>query len=271
MTEVLFEDLRVDYVTSPATRPMERAHARQARQMAKEVRNAPKLKLQVDSLKLRGSQIGFVNRAAQPPYRLFMTDVSLQLDHLGNHPDPHRSGFQAQGAFMGSGRTVISGDFRAAAQPADGSIQLHLDDARLTELNPFLLASTGVDVADGLFSVYTELRVKDGRVEGYLKPLVTHLRVSDPRKDRGKSFGKRLELHLLQGLASLFKNSSTGQVATVIRISGSTRDPRMSEWEAIRKLVGNGLFQAIRPGFLGASAPAKAGRPGPAHPATRAR
>jgi hypothetical protein len=34
-----------------------------------------------------------------------------------------------------------------------------------------------VDVADGLFSVYTKLTVMGGRVEGYLKPLVTLFRL----------------------------------------------------------------------------------------------
>ena len=128
--------------------------------------------------------------------------------------------------------------------------QLQLDDARLTDLNTFLLSQTGVDVADGLFSVYTEITVKGGRVEGYLKPLVRNLRVSDKKKDQGKSFGKRVEMHVLQGLANLFKNRATKQVAMVTRISGPTSDPRMSQWEAIRKLLSNGLFRAILPGFL---------------------
>jgi hypothetical protein len=39
-------------------------------------------------------------------------------------------------------------------------------------------------------------------------------------------------------------------VATVTRISGPTSDPKLSQWEAIRKLLSNGLFRAILPGFL---------------------
>ena len=120
----------------------------------------------------------------------------------------------------------------------------------MTDFNKFLLAQTGVDVADGLFSVYTELTVKGGRVEGYLKPLVKNLRISDKQKDRAKPLGKRVEMDVLQWLANLFKNRSSKEVATVTRISGSTSDPKLSEWEAIRKLLGNGLFRAILPGFL---------------------
>jgi hypothetical protein len=250
LTEVQFEDLRVDYVTSTATKALEEAHAEQALRLAKAVRNSPRLVLQVDSLRLSRSQVGFMDEAAVPPYRLFMSDVSLNLTHLSNQAGQGRSEFRAQGAFMGSGRTVVSGGFLGTAKPADFAIRLQLDDAKLTDLNNFLLAQTGVDVASGLFSVYTEVTVKGGRVEGYLKPLVKDLRISDQRKDQGKSFGKRVELHVLQGLADIFKNRSTQQVATVTRISGSTSDPKLSEWAAIRKLLGNGLWRAILPGFL---------------------
>jgi len=250
LKEVLFEDLRVDYVHSTATKVQEEAHARQALKLAKQVRNAPQLSLQVDSLRLNRSQLGFKDETATPPYRLFMSDASLKLSNLSNQANQGRSEFHAQGAFMGSGKTVLSGSFLSTAKPADFAIQLQLDDAKLTDLNPFLLAETRVDVAEGLFSVYTELTVKGGRIEGYLKPLIKDLRISDKTKDKGKSFGKRVEMHVLQALANLFKNRSSKQVATVTRISGSTSDPKLSEWEAIRKLLGNGLFRAILPGFL---------------------
>ena len=250
LTEVQFEDLRVDYVTSTATKAQEEAHAKQALQLAKDVRNSPQVVVQVDSLRLSRSQIGFIDEAAKPPYRLFMSDVSLKLTNLSNQANQGRSEFHAQGAFMGSGKTMLSGGFLPTAKPANFAIQLRLEDAKLTDLNKFLLAHTGVDVADGLFSVYTELTVKGGRVEGYLKPLVKNLRVFDKQKDRAKPLGKRVEIHVVQWLATLFKNRSSKQVATITRISGSTSDPKLSEWEAIRKLLGNGLFRAILPGFL---------------------
>jgi hypothetical protein len=190
-----------------------------------------------------------------------MSDVSLKLTNLANQTGQGRSEFQAQGAFMGSGKTVFSGGFISTAQPADFALQLHMDDARLTDLNPFLLSQAGVDVADGLFSVYTEITVKGGRVEGYFKPMVKNLRVSEKRKDQAKPLGKRVEMHVLQGLANLFKNRSTKQVATVTRISGPTSDPKWSEWEAIRRLLGNGLFRAILPGYLDHGKHPKPGQP----------
>jgi hypothetical protein len=124
-------------------------------------------------------------------------------------------------------------------------------------------------VADGLFSVFAELTVQGGKVEGYLKPLFRNLKVSDKEKDKNKSFGKRVELHLLQFLVSVFRNRSTQKVATVVRISGSTSDPQASEWEAILKLIGNGFAHGVLPGFLngsGNAVPPKPVHPSPAPP-----
>jgi len=250
LTEVLFEDLRVDYVTSKATEEVEKEHAKQAVKLAKSVRNAPQLQLQMDTLRLTNSQIGFENETTTPPYRVFMSSVNLRLENLSNQASQGRSAFKANGAFMGSGTTTVSGGFRPTAKPADFDIHLKLDDAKLTSLNPLMQAYAKVDVAEGVFSVYAELAVKNGTVEGYIKPLIQRLKIYDRQKDKDKSFGKRVEMHLLQFLANLFKNHKTKDVATVIRISGSTLDPKASEWEAIRKLIGNGLARGILPGFL---------------------
>jgi hypothetical protein len=124
-----------------------------------------------------------------------------------------------------------------------------LDNARLTDLNGFLMAHEGMDVADGLLSVYSEITVKEGKVDGYIKPIIKNLTIYDKQKDKGKSFGKRVKMHFLQFLADAFENRSTQEVATVIRISGSTSDPEVGEWQAILKLIGNGFSNAVLPGF----------------------
>jgi hypothetical protein len=165
---------------------------------------------------------------------------------------------------MGSGTTVISGGARPTASPADFDVHLKLDDAKLPALNGFLQAHAGVDVAEGLFSVYSEFTVKNGRVEGYVKPLIKNLKIYDREKDKDKRFGKRVEMHILQFFANLFRNHSSHAVATVARISGPTGGPETNEWEVIRKLIGNGLSHAILPGFQAkptAPDPPKAAQP----------
>lgn len=250
LAEVAFENLRVDYVTSTATKAVEREHAKQAVKLAKQVRNAPQLLLEIDTLKLKNSEIGFENQGTTPPYRVFISRLGLDLEHLSNHAGLQRSAFHAQGAFMGSGATVLRGQVQSAARPLDFTVHLEVEDAQLPALNGLLKAHAGVDVAEGLFSLYSEITVKDGQVEGYIKPLIKNLKIYDRQKDSGKPFQQRVKMHVLQFFASLFKNRKSQAVATVAHISGSTGSPETSEWEVLRKLIGNGIFHAILPGFL---------------------
>lgn len=263
LTRVEFTDLQLDYVTSQATKAIEKEHAKQAVKLAERVRNAPALWLEVDAMTLRNSQFGFENKGTTPPYRLFISKLSLDLDHLSNQPGQVASGFHAQGTFMGSGATTIKGKVRTSAKPADVEVHLEVENAKLPSLNGLLMAHAGVDVAEGQFSVFSEIKVKNGSINGYIKPLVKGLKIYDRQKDQGKRFGKRVEMHVLQFLANLFKNHDSKAVATVVRISGSTGGPQTNEWEVIRKLIGNGLSKAILPGFQ--TAP-KAVVPGPSKP-----
>ena len=214
------------------------------------MKNAPGLVLQIDSLKLTHGQVGFVDASSRPPFRLFVSDLDLNLTNLSNQAEQGRSKFQARGSFMGHGVARISGGGRLTELPSDFDVHLHLENARLHDLDGLLLAHTGLTIARGRYALFSEITVKKGRLEGYLKPILTNVKVYDRRTDRDKPFVKRMEMHLAQGLAYLFKNRSTQDIATVTRLSGRVDAPNASEWQTVRQLLGNGFVRAILPGFL---------------------
>jgi len=183
--------------------------------------------------------------------------MNLNLKNIGNQADQGRSEFQARGAFMGHGTLQVSGGGRMTAEPADFDVKVRVDDARLPDLNPVFIAYEGVSIAQGQCSVYTEITVKGGRVEGYIKPILRNIKIYDREKDKGKPLGKRVEMHVMSFFASIFRNHSTHDVATVTRISGSTRDPRISGWGAVRKFFSNGFVRGILPGFMKDPKPAE--------------
>lgn len=249
LREVRLEGLRLDVVTRSDTQAEEAARAREALRLARAAHREPGLRLRMDALRVVNGHLGFVNATAKPPYRLFLSDAALDLDNLSNRADPEGVRFKLKGAFMGAGPLSAEGRVLPYASPADFHGRLTLQALPLPRLNDLFLAAAGVDFAGGALDVYSEVTVRNGRVEGYLKPLARDPRISDARKDRGRSWGKRAELGALQALANLSKSPRTGRVATETRLSGSTRDPRFDGWEAIRKLLVNGLLEPIRPGF----------------------
>ncbi|HEV8620809.1 MAG TPA: hypothetical protein VGQ79_07270, partial [Nitrospiraceae bacterium] len=104
-------------------------------------------------------------------------------------------------------------------------------------------------VTAGLFSLYSELSVKNGRVEGYIKPLFRDLKVYDARQDKEKSLFHKLYEGLVGGVARLLENKPREEVATRTDVSGALENPQTSTWQTVVNLVKNAFFKAFLPGF----------------------
>jgi len=116
-------------------------------------------------------------------------------------------------------------------------------------MNDLLRAYGNFDVTEGFFSVYSELSVKNGEVEGYIKPLFKDMKVYDRRQDKEKSLFHQLYEGLVGGVAKLLQNRPRQEVATKVEISGTVENPKTSTWETVVNLVRNAFFKAILPGF----------------------
>jgi hypothetical protein len=101
----------------------------------------------------------------------------------------------------------------------------------------------------GEFSFFTELKVKDGQINGYVKPLFQDMKVYDKRQDAEKSAFKKLYEKLVGGISKLLENKERKEVATKANISGPVSSPSSSTWQVIGKLIENAFIRAILPGF----------------------
>jgi hypothetical protein len=126
---------------------------------------------------------------------------------------------------------------------------MSLENTDLRTLNDVLRAYGKFDVAAGTFSLFSELKVKDNRVEGYVKPLFANLDVYNPAQDRDKSLGQKIYEKVVEGASKLLKNSPRKEVATVATISGPVEDVKAHTMEVVVKLLQNAFFKAILPGF----------------------
>jgi hypothetical protein len=127
-------------------------------------------------------------------------------------------------------------------------------------MNNLLRAHGNVDVTSGVFSVFTEITVKNGRVNGYVKPLFRDLDVFDRTQDTYKKFGQKLKERAADVAAKILKNRRRDEVATVADISGPVEDPKANTFQIIINLVRNAFVKAILPGFEGSARSARAAR-----------
>jgi hypothetical protein len=243
------EHARVDYVHTPETTVKETQTGKVAVKTAKNLQNKPETLIRIDHGEIKNSEFGFVNKAAEPPYRVFLSNGELTLENISNHLTEGSGVVKLTGSFMGSGDTVISGSFRPERKSPDFDLNFKIESTQMRAMNDLLRAYGNFDVTAGLFSLYSELSVKSGRVEGYIKPLFRDIKVYDARQDHEKSLFHKLYEGLVGGLAKLLENTPREEVATRTEISGALKNPQTSTWQTVVNLVKNAFFKAILPGF----------------------
>ena len=216
---------------------------------ARKIGNEPDFELKVDQLNVRRGQIGYVNRAAQPAYRVFFTDTALEVKNFSNHLKDGVARGQATGKFMGSGSTRLDIAFRPENKGPDFNLNLAIEGTDMRQMNELFRAYGKFDVAAGVFSFYSELKVRQGRIDGYVKPLFHDVDVYNERQDREKNLFQKMYEGLVGGVSSLLANQPREEVATQTSISGDIESPQTSTWETVLRLIQNAFFKAILPGF----------------------
>jgi hypothetical protein len=205
--------------------------------------------IRIDQAEIKNSEFGFVNEAANPQYRVFLRHAVLRLENISNHFSEGTGLATLTGEFMGTGNTVISGTFRPEKKSPDFDLDFKIERTQMRPMNELLRAYGNFDVTAGLFSVYSELRVKDRRVEGYIKPLFKKMQVLDARQDQEKTLFHQLYEGLIGGVAALLENRPRKEVATQTEISGPLESPTTSTWQTLVNLIRNAFFKAVLPGF----------------------
>jgi hypothetical protein len=243
------EDARVDYVHTRESAAQETQVGKAAVKTARNLQDNPETLIRIDHGEIKNSEFAFVNEAAKPPYRVFLSNGALRFENISNHLSEGIGIVILTGKFMGTGDTVISGTFRPETKSPDFDLNVRIARTQMRAMNELLRAYGSFDVTAGLFSLYSELRVKNSRVEGYIKPLFRDMKVYDARQDKEKTLFHKLYEGLVGGVAKLLENQPREEVATKTEISGPLENPQTNTWQTVVNLVKNAFFKALLPGF----------------------
>jgi hypothetical protein len=240
--------LDADYLHQETqTAPTERM-TKEAGQVARKAANEPTLEVKVERVTADG-RIGYINQAAKPPYSVFLEAAKLQVENLSNHFRDGPAKVRMTGKFMGSGATQAQATFRPEAKGPDFDLTLSIENTDMRKMNDLLRAYGNFDVVAGNFSMYSEIKIRQGKIAGYVKPLFTDMEVYDRRQDAEKSMFRKLYEGLIGGISGLLQNRPREEVATKVPISGDVEAPQTGTWQTVLGLIQNAFFKAILPGF----------------------
>jgi hypothetical protein len=251
IAELRLEGVRLDYVHAASTAAIEHLRRVQMVEAAKEAETS-EVDMRLDRLLLTDGQVGFVNRATKPPYRLFVDRANLEILNMSNRIASLRSTgavFRLRGRFMGGGTAKLDATFRPGAPEADLGAELAVEHARLPAFNDLLLAYQRPDVAGGTVSLYSQVEVKHSQIHGYVKAMFDDIKLDDPGKDRNRSLGARLKEKLIGGLAEMLENRKSDALATRAEITGTLSSPQVNAGQVYSGILRNAFWKAIEPGF----------------------
>jgi hypothetical protein len=124
-----------------------------------------------------------VNEDTQPHDRIFLANTNLLVENFTNQKAEGTATARLTGRVMGSGQTAVTATFRPETNGPDFDLDARIENTELRRINDVLRAHANVDVTSGVFSMFSELHVKNGRVDGYVKPLFPDLKVYSPEQD----------------------------------------------------------------------------------------
>jgi hypothetical protein len=249
LTDLTIRGVTLDYIHTAPTAGVEAAKKQQVAQAAKESTNRSDRVIKLDRLTIDDSEVGLVNKAKTPGYRVFVSGLHLQVTNLSNHFSEGPAKATARGLFMGAGKASAAATFRPENNGPDFDLKLEIQETPLTTMNDLLRSYGKFDVVAGHFSFFTQLAVRNNHVEGYVKPLFGDMQVYDKRQDAEKSFFKKTYEKLVGGVAKLLENPPRNEVATKADISGPVGGKNTNTFQVIGRLFENAFIHAILPGF----------------------
>lgn len=246
---LILQELKGDFIHTARAETKAKKTSKKVTEAAEQAANHPTLLVRIDQGKIENSELGFVNQSTSPPYRLFISGTDIELENWSNQLSEGTAFIKLNGRLMGNGTTQIRGAFRPERKSPDFDLSVKILQTQVKSLNQLLRAQGGTDVAAGVFSVFSEITVKNGHVTGYLKPLFKDVTAYDPQQDKDKGLLKKIFEKTINVASSVLKNTPRGEVATKADVSGPVENPQASTWEMVMTLLKNAFFEAVLPGL----------------------
>jgi hypothetical protein len=204
--------------------------------------------LKVNRFEVQDGSIHYTDSTTKPKVDIFLDRahiLAFNLSNITNDKSELPSSVTAQAS-------VYEGDFKLdmkinpiAVSPTF-DLNAELTNVNLALLNDFLRAYGKFDISSGRIGLYSEMTAKDGKFLGYIKPLVTGLKVTGPNV-RHDTFLKTIWENLIGAAGFVFKNQKKDQLATKIKIEGDFTDPEANPVQAIMEVLLNAFVQPLVP------------------------
>lgn len=205
--------------------------------------------LKVNLFAIENGEIHFRDFSTKPEVDLYLTNISARATNLTNVEDstvalPSNLDFRAN--VLKQGTMSINGGLNVLLPIPEMDLEAKIENVSLPDLNNFTKTYAWLDFSKGEINVYSEIIVKDNKMDGYVKPLITDIKVVNLKEDAKQPL--KLIWESIAGVViEIFENQKKDQFATRVPLQGDLSQPGTNVWNTIGNILKNAFIQAFRP------------------------
>jgi hypothetical protein len=209
----------------------------------------------INKLQVNNGRFAYMDFGASPDVNLFIDSMQMTALNLANVEKASTglpSSVKLSGGSIGKGK--LKGDMKinVLKETPDLNMNMQLTGVNMTSLNGFIKAYGKFDVERGTLNLYSELKMKNGQMDGYVKPFIKNLKVLNWKKDKKEGGILQAAKEAVIGLlGNVVENPKKKVIATRIPISGNVNDPKTSSWATFLGVLKNAFIKAFNQGIEG--------------------
>lgn len=207
--------------------------------------------LRIDRFQVVDGEAHYRDFHSKPKVDVLVDTMNVLVTNLTNSKEISKTRvatLDVRARVMRSGRLSITGDIDPFKKKPTFALKTRLDKLQLKQLNTFLKAYVNIDVEKGTLSVYSDLTSRNGKFNGYVKPLIENLDVLDWKNETERPIEKLWE-GLVGGVAEIFENQSKDRLATRVPLRGEFTAPDVGVWRAVLGVLRNAFIEALKHGL----------------------
>lgn len=206
---------------------------------------------EINRLAVYDGEVHYADFSTRPAVDIFVDQLQVEVLNLTNTdglPGGRVASIEATARPMQLGSLTVRGTVDPYADEPSFDVDMELVGLELTRVNSFIAGYGKADVESGTMEVFAELAGEEGRLVGYVKPMLTGVRVFDLSSEvrRDKDGPLRIVWEALVGAANgLLTNDETGRFAVKVEFSGAVGAPRVATWPAVLSVLRNAFVVAM--------------------------
>ncbi|MEO6459993.1 MAG: DUF748 domain-containing protein [Bdellovibrionota bacterium] len=203
--------------------------------------------LDIEDLRVRNSSIHFRDFSRKPEIDLQLAELQGEVTNLTNANKEKKelvSSYAFSSTVQKDGALKIKGGVSLLEKNPTFDLNLEMRHVNLVEFSDFAKTYARFDIGTGRLDVFAEAASADGKIKGYVKPLLTNVKILAAENQHDDS--ATLSDVIISTANLIVRRYSKDESAAKIPFEGELTNPKIKIWDSIKSSLGHAFGKEIQ-------------------------